>query len=90
MQENINYTELEQKLIKIKTLTENVQVSLNIMNDVICENINSGVGIWDSPSAKTYRDRWTNLSEDFPKIIEIFTTQEKNLETFINNMKIAN
>ena len=57
------------------------------MNTLIKENINSGMGIWDSNLASFYRKRWEVLSEEFPTIIYTFNQQATNLENFINNMK---
>lgn len=87
MQENINYTELEQTLNNIKNLTEKVNKNLYTINNQIEENIASGEGIWDSQLASNYKKRWQNITEEFPKIIDTFMIQEKNLELYINSMK---
>ena len=87
MQENIELQELEKSLINLKTLTEKMSRNLENVNREIRENINSGVGVWDSATAELYRGRWESLMEEFPSIIETFSHQETNLEQFIENMK---
>ena len=90
MQENINFTELENSLNRLKNLTESVSHNLMDINSIVNENVNSGIGVWDSMQAALYKERWNQLSEEFSEIIHIFQTQESNLFSFINNMKQGN
>ena len=90
MQENINFTELEKSLNKLRDLTENVSHNLTEINQIVNENVNSGVGVWDSMQASLYKERWNQLSEEFPEIINVFQKQESNLLSFITNMKQGN
>ena len=87
MQENVELNELETSLITLKTLTEKMTKNLNNMNILIRENINSGVGVWDSNMAEMYRTKWENLAQNFPDVVNTLQKQEANLEEFINNMK---
>ena len=87
MQENIDLVELEKSLTTLKGLTEKIDKTLTNVNGIVKENINTGVGIWDSDLASLYRTRWDLLAENFPDIINMFNTQAVNLETFITNMK---
>ena len=87
MQENINIVELEKSLQNIKELTEKMTRTLVNVNSIIKENVNSGIGIWDSQTADVYRTRWESLMEEFPGIVLIFNQQASNLEQLINNMK---
>ncbi len=87
MQESVNYIELEQAVQRIEDLTVKVKTSLETIDKVIEENINSGVGIRDSASAEHYKERWQKEREEFPKIIEIFTHQSKNLQAYLKNMQ---
>ena len=87
MQENVELNELEISLITLKTLTEKMSKNLNNMNNLIRDNINSGVGVWDSQTAELYRIRWDSLAENFPDVINTLEQQSTNLEEFIKNMK---
>ena len=90
MQENINFIELEKSLNRLKNLTESVSRNLTEVNSIVNENVNSGVGVWDSTQAALYKERWNQLSEEFPEIINVFQKQEANLLSFITNMKQGN
>ncbi|MBP5679158.1 MAG: hypothetical protein J6X28_04970 [Bacilli bacterium] len=87
MIENLQMVELSKSLAKIKELTEKVEKSFQNADILVKENINTGNGVWDSDSAKLWKEKWENLREDFPAIVETFHQQESNLETFIENMK---
>ena len=87
MQENIEFVELQKSLVNLKQLTEKMTNNLNNVNTLIRDNINSGVGVWDSDLASSYRVRWESLMEEFPNVISTFHQQAQNLESFINNMK---
>ena len=87
MEENIQFTELEQSLLNLRQLTDKITKNLDNYNRIITENINSGVGVWDSEMAGFYRQRWESVMEEFPSVIEIFQTQSSNLEQYIKNMK---
>ena len=90
MQESINFKELELSLNKLKELTDNVSNTLNTVNIIVNDSVNSGIGIWDSTQASIYKEKWNQLSEEFPEIINTFQKQELNLLSFINNMKNEN
>ncbi|MBR3210500.1 MAG: hypothetical protein IKF71_00995 [Bacilli bacterium] len=87
MQENVELVELEKSLTKLKQLTDGIDHNLNHVNALIKDNINSGMGIWDSELAGMYRIRWESLMEEFPTVVNTFRQQATNLEIFIDNMK---
>ena len=87
MNENVELNSLETSLNNIKTMTEKLTHSINNINRLIIENVNSGVGVWDSESAEYFRTRWDNLMEEVPTVIEIFKSQESNLDKVVQNMK---
>ena len=87
MQENFEFTELEKSLSRLKQLTEKMTTTLENANHMITENINTGVGIWDSEMAGLYRSKWDVLLNEVPDILKTFQQQETNLEHFIENMK---
>ena len=87
MQENVELVELEKSLTKLKQLTDGIDHNLNHVNALIKDNINSGMGIWDSELAGMYRTRWESLMEEFPTVVNTFRQQATNLEIFIDNMK---
>ena len=84
---NINFEELNKSLVNLKTQAETVKESLTAMNNLVEDNINSGAGIWDGPSAATYKTKWNSLKDEIPTIIDDFRKQADNLEMFINTMK---
>lgn len=85
MQENIEINNLETSLNNIKQLTEKLTHSVNNINALIEENINSGIRVWDSESASRFRARWDNMMEEIPMVIETFKAQEANLENVIKS-----
>ena len=87
MQENIEFNELETTLTNIRILTEKLTRSVNNVNILIQENVNSGIGVWDAESAAGFRKRWDTLMEEVPLVLETFKSQETNLEQVVQNMK---
>ena len=87
MEEKIEIIELEKSLIQLKNDREKIQNTLENVTQLIRENINSGIGVWDCEKASLYRERWEAIMEDFPNIIQILNAQESNLDIFIQNMK---
>ena len=87
MNENVELNSLETTLNNIKTMTEKLTHSINSINELIVENINSGVGVWDTSSANYFRTRWDNMMGEVPAVIETFKSQENNLEKVVKNIK---
>ena len=87
MQEKINISELEKSLNNIKTQTETIKNSLLCIDNIIIENINTGVGILDGNSGEVFKKKWEILREEIPTTFDVLNSQENNLETFINTMK---
>ena len=87
MQEKINFEELDNSLNNIKSLTETIRANLTGIDNIINENINTGVGILDGNSGEVFKKKWELLREDIPSIFDALSIQENNLETFINTMK---
>ena len=87
MEENLQMVELEKSLIHLKQIREKMTKTLESFNGIVRDNINSGIGVWDSEMARLYRERWEQLMETFPEILKIFATQETNLEQYLQNMK---
>jgi len=87
MEEKIEFVELEKSLLRLRQLTEKMNHALTSMDILIKDNINTGVGIWDSEQAALFREKWELLSQDFPDIMNTFQHQQSNLDLFITNMK---
>ena len=83
----INFEELNKSLVNLKLQADIVKDSIIIMNNLVTNNINTGAGIWDGPSASAYKTKWNSLNEELPTFIDDFRKQADNLELFINTMK---
>ena len=81
----IEFQTIESKLNNLNTTIDRCTSSLQKMDSLVRENINSGKGIWDGESASQYKNDWENISEEIPKIIELITTQASNLETLLKS-----
>ena len=81
----INIDKLQEKLNKIKEVSERMKNSLNNINSLITETVGQNVGVWDGESASDFRTSWDQLSNDIPSYIKILQTQINNLEIVINN-----
>ena len=83
----VNFDELNKSLINFKIQAEIVKESLTSMNNLVEENINTGAGIWDGPSASIFKTKWGIIKDEIPTLIDNFKIQADNLELFINTMK---
>ena len=83
----VNFDELNKSLINLKIQAEIVKESLTSMNNLVEDNINTGAGIWDGPSASTLKTRWEIIKDEIPTLIDNIKTQADNLDLFINTTK---
>ena len=83
MSNTLNYVEAQASLEKLKKLAETVRSSLNGMNALIQDNVNSGAGIWDGTSAAAFTMKWNDISNEIPTYCMYLENQINNLSTFI-------
>ena len=83
----VNFDELNKSLTNLKIISESVKNSLTSMNNLVEENINTGSGVWDGPSAANFKTKWNSIKDEIPTFIDDFNKQAENLELFINTMK---
>ena len=83
----VNFDELNKSLTNLKVISESVKNYLTSMNNLVEENINTGSGVWDGPSAATFKTKWNSIKDEIPTFIDDFNKQAENLELFINTMK---
>ena len=74
---------------EINELTALTKSSLNNMDNLIKDNINTNKGIWDGESASIYLKEWEKISEEIPELVEIFEKQAKNLLVTINEINLT-
>lgn len=85
----IEYSGLSSKLGEINQLSDQVSASLNGINDLIDQTVNSGAGIWDGESATQFKTGWVELADDFNTFITAFKKQAMNVSSLLSKTSAA-
>ena len=91
MKDSIDLEKLKEKINNIDYLQEQTISSLNDMNNIINDYVNSGRGIWDGEDASEYKEEWNKKIEELPSSVEnIFQEQKEILKKTISSLEKAN
>ena len=91
MKDSIDLEKLKEKINNIDYLQEQAISSLNDMNNIINDYVNSGRGIWDGEDASEYKEEWNKKIEELPSSVEnIFQEQKEILKKTISSLQKAN
>ena len=91
MKDSIDLEKLKEKINNIDYLQEQAISSLNDMNNIINDYVNSGRGIWDGEDASEYKEEWNKKMEELPLSVEnIFQEQKEILKKTISSLEKAN
>lgn len=83
----IEYAELTNKLKEINMLSIKAESSMKKLDNLIENNINTGIGIWDGESASEFINRWNSVKDEIPTITNILRTQTDNIKNMIDKNK---
>ena len=88
MKDSIDIEKIKEKINNIDHLQEQAVSSLNDMNNIINDYVNSGRGIWDSEDAFEYKEEWNTKMEELPLLTKnIFQEQKEILEKTISSIE---
>ena len=88
MKDSIDIEKIKEKINNIDHLQEQAVSSLNDMNNIINDYVNSGRGIWDGEDASEYKEDWNKKMEELPSSVEnIFQEQKEILEKTISSIE---
>lgn len=79
----LEYGSAKTSLNNLYQYAETVRTNLNKINNMIDEDVNTGIGIWDGESASKFRTNWKVLADDIPQFIDSFNKQVANLAVMI-------
>ena len=87
-----NSIELEEAKKTVELLKESANTasnSLNKIDEIIEEKVNSGIGIWDGLTAAEFKNEWREVSRDIPDYINDFYKTINNLSLVIEKMNVV-
>ena len=91
MKDSINIEKIKEKTNSIDYLQEQAISSLNDMNNIINDLVNSGKGIWDGEDALEFKEEWNSKMETLPSSVQsIFQEQKEILNKVISRMEKSN
>ena len=91
MKDSIDLEKLKEKTNDIDHLQENTISSLNEMNYIINDFVNTGKGIWDGEDAFAYKEEWNKKIEKLPSFIQnMFQEQKEIIKKVISSLEKAN
>ncbi len=91
MKDSINIEKIKEKTNSIDHLQEQAISSLNDMNNIINDLVNSGKGIWDGEDALEFKEEWNSKMETLPSSVQsIFQEQKEILNKVISRMEKSN
>ncbi len=91
MKDSIDLEKLKEKTNNIDHLQEQAISSLNEMNNIINDLVNTGRGIWDGEDASEYKEEWNKKMEGLPSSVQnIFLEQKEILKKTISSLEKAN
>ena len=77
-------------LAKITEARERVKKVLDEYSELIEKNVGAAGKAWSGDSAVDYKNRWDQLAQRFPDIVNEFVKQEKNAKMEIDNVNMVN
>ena len=91
MKDSINIEKIKEKTNSIDHLQEQAISSLNDMNNIINDLVNSGKSIWDGEDALEFKEEWNSKMETLPSSVQsIFQEQKEILNKVISRMEKSN
>ena len=91
MKDSIDIEKIKEKINDIDHLQEQAISSLNDMNNIINDIVNSGKGIWDGEDALEFKEEWNSKMETLPSSVQcVFQEQKEILNKVIYRMEKAN
>ena len=91
MKDSIDIEKIKEKTNGIDHLQEQAISSLNDMNNIINDLVNSGKGIWDGEDALEFKEEWNSKMETLPSSVQsIFQEQKEILNKVISRMEKSN
>ena len=85
----LNFSEIEQKLVRIRELGDTVEKALNGISQLINENVNTGKGVFDGTAATQFMEKWQELDRELPGFIQDIKKQAANVEIAIKEARNA-
>ena len=85
----LNFSEIEQKLVRIRELGDTVEKALNGISQLINENVNTGKGVFDGTVATQFMSKWQELDRQLPGFIQDIKKQAANVEIAIKEARNA-
>ena len=91
MKDSIDIEKIKEKINDIDHLQEQAISSLNDMNNIINDFVNSGKGIWDGEDALEFKEEWNSKMETLPSSVQcVFQEQKEILNKVISRMEKSN
>lgn len=80
----LQYTEVSNAITRIETLTDSVKTTLDNINNLITDTVNTGQGVWDGQSANSFLSKWNDFAYDIPSFVAAFRKQANNVQTILD------
>ncbi len=74
-----NYEAASMAIKDIEVLTDELQATLNKLNNLIGDNIKNPK-VWSGDSAANFEKRWSEFAVEFPSFVSTFKTQSHNVQ----------
>lgn len=81
-----NYEAANMAVKEIEVLTDELQTTLNKLNNLISENIKNPK-IWSGDSAANFDKKWNDFAVEFPSFVSTFRTQRSNVQMALDTRR---